>query len=138
SGSGIDSELLPKVFNAFEQGERTQLGGLGLGLAISKALVEAHHGLIRAESAGRDKGAKFTTLFPTCERDGTEQSTHVPSPSSKRKSVRILLVEDHEDTNRSLTRLLQGRGYEVHPAHNVRSALELAATEEFDVLVSDI
>ncbi len=138
SGSGIDSGLLPKVFNAFEQGERTQLGGLGLGLAISKALVEAHHGLIRAESAGRNKGAKFTTLFPTCERDGAEQSTHVPSPSSKRRSVRILLVEDHEDTNRSLTRLLEGRGYEVHPAHNVRSALDLAATEEFDVLVSDI
>ena len=138
SGCGIDGDLLPTIFNAFEQGERTQFGGLGLGLAISKALVQSHDGRISAESAGRDQGAKFTTVFPTCEKDATRQSTHAPSSNSKRRSARILLVEDHEDTNRSLTQLLQRRGYEVHSAYNVRSALELAATEEFDVLVSDI
>ena len=52
--------------------------------------------------------------------------------------MRILLVEDHEDTNRSLTQLLRRRGYHVQPAHNVRNALDLAATEEFDIVVSDI
>src|ERR1700719_2789354 len=67
SGCGIDPEVLPRIFRAFEQAGRTQLGGLGLGLAISKALVEAHQGSIRAESAGRDRGAKFTALFSTCE-----------------------------------------------------------------------
>jgi signal transduction histidine kinase len=138
SGCGIDSELLPRVFHAFEQGRRTELGGLGLGLAISKALVEAHHGSINVESQGRDLGAKFTTLFPTCERDAVPESTHAPRSTLKRRSVRLLLVEDHEDTNRSLTRMLRRRGYEVHSASDVRSALDIAASNPFDVLVSDI
>jgi signal transduction histidine kinase len=138
SGCGIDSELLPRVFHAFEQGRRTELGGLGLGLAISKALVEAHHGSIGAESPGRDRGSKFTTTFPTCDRDALPQSTQVPRIPPKRRTVRLLLVEDHEDTNRSLTRMLGRRGYEVYPARDVRSALDLATTKQFDVLVSDI
>src|SRR6266581_3079391 len=117
SGCGIDSELLPKVFHAFEQGARTQLGGLGLGLAISKALVEAHHGLINAQSDGRNQGARFTTLFPTCERNTTPKPDDAPRSTSERRSVRLLLVEDHEDTNRSLTRLLRRRGYDVYPAY---------------------
>src|SRR5262249_32302909 len=68
SGLGIEPESLPKIFDAFEQGGRTQLGGLGLGLAISKALVEAHQGTITAQSAGQHKGATFTLAFPTCEK----------------------------------------------------------------------
>src|SRR4029077_17077139 len=60
TGFGIEPESLPKIFDAFEQGERTQLGGLGLGLAISKALVEAHKGTITAQSAGRTKSYTFT------------------------------------------------------------------------------
>ena len=138
SGSGIAPEVLPKVFNAFEQAGRTQLGGLGLGLAISKALVEAHHGSISAESQGRDKGAKFTARFLTCERNAIPESIDAPRATAKRKAVRILFVEDHEDTNRSLTRMLRRRGYEVHPAFDVRSALDIATTNQFDVLVSDI
>jgi signal transduction histidine kinase/response regulator RpfG family c-di-GMP phosphodiesterase len=138
SGIGIDRETLPKIFNAFEQGERTRFGGLGLGLAISKALVETHKGQITAESAGRDHGAKFTTVFPV----STEITADVPTARSivapQRQSMRILLVEDHEDTNRSLTSLLRRRGYHVQPALNVKSALDLAAREEFDVLISDI
>jgi signal transduction histidine kinase len=138
SGCGIDSELIPRVFNAFEQGRRTEMGGLGLGLAISKALIEAHQGSINVESQGRDRGAKFTTLFPTCERNAIPESNRAPRSTLKRKSVRLLLVEDHEDTNRSLTRLLRRRGYEVHSACDVGSALNLAASKQFDVLVSDI
>jgi signal transduction histidine kinase len=138
SGCGIDGDVLAKVFYPFEQGGRTDLGGLGLGLAISKALVEAHQGAITAESRGRNQGAKFTTLFPTCESNVAPQSVDTPRPSSARKSVRLLLVEDHEDTNRSLTQMLRRRGYEVHPAYDVRSALDLATAMQFDVLVSDI
>ena len=138
SGCGIDGDVLARVFHPFEQGGRTDLGGLGLGLAISKALVEAHQGAITAESRGRNHGAKFTTVFPTCESSVTPQSADAPRPSSARKSVRLLLVEDHEDTNRSLTRLLRRRGYEVHPAFDVRSALDLSTAMRFDVLVSDI
>src|SRR5205823_501130 len=68
SGLGIEPESLPKIFDAFEQGGRTELGGLGLGLAISKALVGAHGGTITAESAGRNRGSTFTLRFPTCEK----------------------------------------------------------------------
>src|SRR5262245_58059181 len=68
TGMGIEPEALPKIFDAFEQGGRTQLGGLGLGLAISKTLVEAHEGTITAQSAGRNKGSMFTLVFPTCEK----------------------------------------------------------------------
>jgi signal transduction histidine kinase len=138
SGCGIDRDALPKIFHAFEQGGRTQLGGLGLGLAISKALVEAHQGSVSAKSDGRDRGAKFTAVFPTCLPDATQQSILQPQATARRKSLRVLLVEDHEDTNHSLTRMLRRRGYEVHPAFNIRSALDLAASQEFDVLVSDI
>ena len=138
SGCGIDPGVLPRIFHAFEQAGRTQLGGLGLGLAISKALVEAHHGSISAESQGRDSGATFTALFPTCERNAIPKSSDAPRSTAKRRSVRILLVEDHEDTNRSLTRMLRRRGYEVHPANDIRSALDIAMRKQFDVLVSDI
>jgi signal transduction histidine kinase len=138
SGCGIDPGVLPRIFHAFEQAGRTQLGGLGLGLAISKALVEAHHGSISAESQGRDSGATFTALFPTCERNAIPESSEAPRSTAKRRSVRLLLVEDHEDTNRSLTRMLRRRGYEVHPANDIRSALDIAARKQFDVLVSDI
>jgi signal transduction histidine kinase len=138
SGCGIDGDVLPRVFYPFEQGGRSDLGGLGLGLAISKSLVEAHQGAITVESRGRNQGAKFTTVFPTCENSVAPQSADAPQPNSARKSFRLLLVEDHEDTNRSLTRMLRRRGYEVHPAFDIRSALDLSATLQFDVLVSDI
>jgi signal transduction histidine kinase len=138
SGCGIEPETLPGIFHPFEQGGKNHQGGLGLGLAISKTLVEAHQGSIKAESAGRDRGSKFTAIFPTCEQNASPESPSLPCAAPRRKSFRLLLVEDHEDTNRSLTQMLRRRGYEVHPAYDVRSALDLAASKEFDVLVSDI
>jgi two-component system CheB/CheR fusion protein len=138
SGMGIDAEILPKIFNAFEQGDRNRLGGLGLGLAISKALVETHNGKLTAESAGKNQGATFTAIFPLAENHATASAASIPSAPATRKSMRVLLVEDHEDTNRSLTSLLRRRGYHVQAARSVQSALELAAHERFDVLVSDI
>jgi signal transduction histidine kinase/response regulator RpfG family c-di-GMP phosphodiesterase len=138
SGMGIDAETLPKIFNAFEQGERTRLGGLGLGLAISKALVETHSGKLTAESAGRNKGATFTATFPVAQNQAGASAATILAAPTARKTMRVLLVEDHEDTNRSLTNLLRRRGYHVQSARSVQSALELAANERFDVLVSDI
>jgi HAMP domain-containing protein/signal transduction histidine kinase/CheY-like chemotaxis protein len=138
TGVGIEPEALPKIFDAFEQGGSTQLGGLGLGLAISKALVETHKGTIIAESAGRNKGAKFTLIFPTCEKADDQTAAAAPPTTPPRQTMRILLVEDHEDTNRSLTNLLRRRGYHVQSAGNLQSALDLSAREEFDVLISDL
>ncbi|MDQ6859974.1 MAG: response regulator, partial [Verrucomicrobiota bacterium] len=138
SGIGIDPEFLPKIFKAFEQGEQARQGGLGLGLAITKALVETHQGRITAASAGRGKGASFTAAFPLSAQEVGRSSNGSSSTPAERKSLRILLVEDHEDTNRSLTQLLRRRGYDVRPAHNIARAVEVAAEHQFDVLVSDI
>ena len=138
SGIGIEPEALPKIFDAFEQGGRTKFGGLGLGLAISKTLAEAHQGTITAESAGRNLGSKFSVLLPTSTKTGTAAAPTVLLASRRRQGRRILLVEDHEDTNRSLTKLLRLRGYEVESADTIEGALALAATAQFDVLVSDI
>ena len=138
TGIGIDAEILPKIFNAFEQGERGRLGGLGLGLAISKALVETHSGKLTAASEGRDKGATFTATFPIEQRNARIPDDAIPPVLVERKTMRVLLVEDHEDTNRSLTQLLRRRGYHVQPAHSVEAALKAAADEQFDVLISDI
>jgi HAMP domain-containing protein/signal transduction histidine kinase len=138
TGMGIESETLPKIFDAFEQGGRTQSGGLGLGLAISKTLVEAHKGTITAESLGRNNGSTFTLIFPTCEKAETQIAPALSPRSAERQRMRILLVEDHEDTNRSLTNLLRRRGYHVQSASTFQSALELGANEPFDVLISDL
>ncbi len=138
TGLGIEPEALPKIFDAFEQGGRTQLGGLGLGLAISKTLVEAHKGTITAQSAGRNEGATFALVFPTCEKAEAQIAPAVSPILLERQPMRILLVEDHEDTNRSLTNLLRRRGYHVHSALNLESALNLSANEQFDVLISDL
>jgi HAMP domain-containing protein/signal transduction histidine kinase/ActR/RegA family two-component response regulator len=138
TGLGIEPETLPKIFDAFEQGARTQFGGLGLGLAISKTLVEAHKGSITVESAGRNKGTKFSLAFPTCQKPDRDAVPTVRRRASQRQSMRILLVEDHEDTNKSLTNLLRRRGYYVQSAASLQSALELSAKEEFDVLISDL
>lgn len=138
TGIGINPEALPKIFDAFEQGERTRLGGLGLGLAITKSLVETHHGTITARSEGRNKGATFTAIFPVSTEVADTAEPAQPTATKERQSMHILLVEDHVDTNRSLTTLLRRRGYKVQPAVSVQSALDLAATERFDVLISDI
>jgi HAMP domain-containing protein/nitrogen-specific signal transduction histidine kinase/CheY-like chemotaxis protein len=138
TGVGIEPEALPKIFDAFEQGGRTKLGGLGLGLAISKTLAEAHSGTIAAESGGQDKGAKFTLTFPTCEKTDEQGPLVVAPLLSQRRTMRVLLVEDHVDTNRSLTKLLQLRGYDVQSAGMLQTALDLASKNEFDVLISDL
>jgi CheY-like chemotaxis protein len=138
SGIGIGPELLSKIFDAFEQGERARAGGLGLGLAITKALVELHKGRIRAESEGPGRGARFIVWFPAIETATGLGVQNAPAPPSERRSMRILLVEDHEDSNRSLTQLLRRRGYEVQSAEDVQSALETAAQFDFDVLISDM
>jgi len=138
TGLGIEAEALPKIFDAFEQGGRTQLGGLGLGLAISKALAEAHKGTITAQSAGRNEGATFTLVFPTCEKAEAQIAPAVSPILLEHQPMRILLVEDHEDTNRSLTNLLRRRGYHVQSALSFQSAINLSASEQFDVLISDL
>src|SRR5881628_1790753 len=87
TGFGIEPESLPKIFDAFEQAGWTQFGGLGLGLAISKTLVDAHKGTITAESAGRNKGATFTLIFPTCEKADARTAPAVSPTTPQRHTM---------------------------------------------------
>ncbi len=142
SGIGIDSELLPRIFNAFEQGGRKitgRYGGLGLGLAISKSVIDLHHGAITVSSDGRGQGATFTITLQAIETsllDGPVYALDRPIPATG--SQRILLVEDHEDTARVLRRMLDDAGYLVALARSVQQARDLSAQQEFDLVISDV
>lgn len=141
SGVGIEPHLLERLFNAFEQGtltERHQFGGLGLGLAISKAIVEVHRGRIHAESEGRDKGARFVIRLPLTQMPMEQPTQSQPAAQPQTGRRRILLVEDHPDTNKVLCRLLSMFGYDVTPAFGVAEALAKVGEGEFDLLISDI
>jgi two-component system CheB/CheR fusion protein len=142
SGIGIEPEALSRVFNAFEQAERSitqRFGGLGLGLAICKALVEMHGGQIDAQSEGRDKGATFRIRLPLCASAGRPET---PAPAAiPQRAVRplhILLVEDHGITAKMMQMVLTLSGHTVEPAGDVATALELAGQHAFDLLVSDL
>ncbi len=139
---GINAQTLPVIFRAFEQGERPELqpsGGLGLGLSISKAIVELHGGTIRAESAGPGRGATFTIGLATVLPFPTTQITE-PKPPSQTEwhRLRLLVIEDHEPTMAVLERLLRRHGHDVLTACTVKGALLLASTHSFDLVISDI
>jgi signal transduction histidine kinase/CheY-like chemotaxis protein len=138
SGQGIEPKFLTRIFDAFEQVEKGRKGGLGLGLAITKTLVEMHNGKIIAESEGHNQGAKFSVCFPAARISDEVPENAAPPAAEERKSSRVLLVEDHKDSNHSLTQMLKRRGYLVESAWDVKSALELAGQHEFDILISDM
>lgn len=142
-GIGIDPKNLDRIFNAFDQGQSSitrRFGGLGLGLAISKAMVDAHGGTIRAESAGSGTGSTFTVRLETCAAPAPAPAPVERAPAAPRGGAgsRVLLVDDHLDTCRGMERLLKRRGYEVETAHTVAEALTCARGEPFDLLISDI
>jgi len=155
SGIGIEPSAQETIFDAFEQGDRsiTRLfGGLGLGLAISKAIIDLHGGSIRARSAGKDLGATFSITLPLKQpkSSASENRPDPPPPAAEAgearppRKVRILLVEDHLDTATVLCRMLERSGHQVTLAHNVADALAAAsaAHEEggssLDLVVSDL
>lgn len=142
TGIGIEPDFLHRVFDAFEQGEATvtrRFGGLGLGLAISRALINAHHGTLVANSPGRNLGTTFTIRIPTLREAPTPSpKPDSSSPAAIPANLRILLVDDHEDTARAMKRLLEHLGYQVQTANSCNSALHTAAAAPFDLLISDI
>jgi CheY-like chemotaxis protein len=148
TGVGIPADVLPRLFNAFEQGEEhitRRFGGLGLGLAIAKAVLDLHGGTIAASSDGAGTGSLFTVelmtahaALPREQADPTKGSAASPSSAGPANCGRILLVEDHIDSARALAKLLSSAGYVVRTAHTVAAALELAAQTHFDLLISDL
>jgi CheY-like chemotaxis protein len=142
TGIGIEAGQLERVFSAFEQassGRARRFGGLGLGLTISKALVQLHDGVVSAHSAGCGQGATFRVELPLCAtaaKSEPPQAAPVAAPASA--GARILLVEDHADTARMMARLLRGAGHDVATAGSVAEALTIANQASFDLLISDL
>jgi PAS domain S-box-containing protein len=139
SGIGLDPDRLERIFDAFEQGASGRAGGLGLGLAICRALVNLHGGRIEARSGGSGQGSTFALTLPV-DRALETRRENVPvtpvQPASR--GLRLLLVEDHADTAATLERLLTHSGYAVSTAGACGTALRQLDESEFDILVSDI
>lgn len=152
TGIGMTAPELARVFDAFAQGDHAdggrshRFGGLGLGLAISRRIVELHHGTITAASAGRNLGCMFTIELPVMDAVPTPvaPAAAVPAAIAPRAGPgagtgkNILLVEDHAATRVALAALLQRRDYRVVSAGSVAEAQVLAATEPIDIVISDI
>jgi CheY-like chemotaxis protein len=151
TGIGMTREELSRIFEAFAQGSHAvsggshRFGGLGLGLAISRRLVESHGGTITAQSDGLNKGSRFSIILPlaTPARKKSLQSQGGSPPllttsAHPRAPIAILLVEDHEPTRAALNRLLTRRGFVVVTAASAEEARTQAASRDFQILVSDI
>ena len=148
-GIGIEPQHLRRIFTAFDQGQSSitqRFGGLGLGLAISKAMVDAHGGHLSVVSEGTGKGATFNVELATVAAPPEEAAPAQPTaPAAARAATAtegvgraVLLVDDHLDTCLGMSRLLKRRGYRVSVAHSVTEALATADGETFDLLISDI
>ncbi|MGV3531422.1 MAG: response regulator, partial [Chthoniobacteraceae bacterium] len=141
TGVGLDPAQLKRIFKAFEQPHDAaghRFGGLGMGLFISQAIAAQHGTNIQAISKGRDCGATFRLELRTTNAPQEASEEEALSTTLTRRGLRILLVEDHDNTRQVLTRLLTKSGHEVKAAENVQTAMELAEEHEFDLIISDL
>jgi signal transduction histidine kinase/CheY-like chemotaxis protein len=141
TGIGISDDLLPRVFELFTQGgrglDRTE-GGLGLGLALVRRLVEAHGGRVEAFSAGPGLGSRFVVSLPRIGATGQARSSvpvAVAPPGARR---RVLIVEDNDDARETLRTLLELAGHEVHEAGDGHAGLAAALRLQPDVVLLDV
>jgi PAS domain S-box-containing protein len=141
TGIGIEPERQASIFEPFHQGERSitrRFGGLGLGLTISKTLLDLHGGAIRVESAGKNQGTTFRVVLDVLREPIVTATDGVIDGAITSKRLRLLLVDDHADTRSVLSRLLTKSGHEVVTADSARGALEILNDQRFDGLISDI
>jgi PAS domain S-box-containing protein len=142
TGIGMEENVARRAFDAFTQGGEAitkQYGGMGLGLAISKTIVDAHGGTLTASSNGPGKGSTFAIELP----GATEPQPAPPADDggarqAPPKSLRILLVEDHADTARLMARLLRRLGHTVHVVDTVAAGIDVSEREEIDLVLSDL
>lgn len=140
SGIGIGDAAMPRIFSAFEQADTSitrQFGGLGLGLAIAHALTLRHGGSLQAYSAGEGLGASFTVTLPLTDAIPVERA----APTLSRGDggpLRILLVEDNQDTTLAMVTLLGLSGHSVDAAATVADARSMASNGHYDLLISDL
>jgi PAS domain S-box-containing protein len=138
TGIGIAPEMLPRVFELFAQAQQPtdrSVGGLGIGLAVSRHLVEMHGGTITAVSEGHGRGAQFTVRLPVEMADTPGPAPAVRSPDRSRS---ILIVEDNDDTRASLRLLLESLGHRVFAAADGPRGLALALEHRPEVVLIDL
>jgi signal transduction histidine kinase/ActR/RegA family two-component response regulator len=156
TGKGISAEFLPFVFERFKQSDNSttrRQGGLGLGMAITRHLVELHGGTIRAESEGEDSGATFTVSLPVAVASAarpmpdaetepvvsTDENGAASTASAPRlDGLRVLIVDDERDARDLLIAVLSGQGASVIAAAGVAEALEKLQAQAPDLVISDI
>ncbi|MBE9113818.1 PAS domain S-box protein, partial [Nodosilinea sp. LEGE 07298] len=142
TGKGIAPNFLPLIFDYFRQADSAttrQFGGLGLGLAIVRHLVELHGGTIRADSAGEGLGATFTVTLPTlANQPATDMEARIKAPALNLRSTHVLVVDDDDDTRNFIVFLLEQAGASVVSATSAQAALEALKQSQPQVLISDI
>jgi PAS domain S-box-containing protein len=141
-GIGMTPDLVKRAFDLFVQAERTpdrSSGGLGLGLALVKSLVELHGGTVTASSAGTGKGSKFTVFLPRlCQSENETAKDRRGNLQSSAQPLKILVVDDNMDGAAMLSMLLEADGHQVLAVHSAMRALETARAEAPDVCLLDI
>ena len=141
SGIGIPAEMLAQVFEPFTQLDRSlerTKGGLGIGLALAKRLVQLHGGSIRAQSAGPGQGSRFEVRLPLSGQQGGAETVGSAGPAQAIGRKRLLVADDNHDAATSLGILLNDAGYDVRIAADGGQALEMAAQFRPDIALLDI
>ncbi|MGH7907993.1 MAG: ATP-binding protein, partial [Candidatus Binataceae bacterium] len=143
SGEGIAPQFLPRVFDRFSQADSSTTrrhGGLGLGLAIVRNIVELHGGSVKAESAGAGKGSCFTVRIPLYGEnfENYVDDQDEPAPRASIRNARIMLVEDSDDSREALALMLEEEGAAVITASSAAEALSLMRNGRPDLLLSDL
>jgi PAS domain S-box-containing protein len=141
TGIGIEPEMLPHVFETFAQADRSldrSLGGLGLGLALVKGLVDLHGGEVRARSEGLGQGAEFTILLPLAPSGTAPRSEEISAPPRAARPIRVLIVEDHPDSAQTLRELLELTGHTVEVAYTGAQAVKIAPAFQPDAVLCDL
>ena len=150
TGVGIPPDFLPRIFDVFSQAQPSQAGGLGLGLAIVRHVVEQHHGTVQATSPGVAQGATFTVTLPLFLGDavrggvlglervrGSTESRDAAEPLDLH-GLRVLVIDDDQDTREPLVEMLSGTGAEVRAATSAAEAMQIFEESRPQLIVSDI
>jgi signal transduction histidine kinase/DNA-binding response OmpR family regulator len=140
SGIGMEEAILARIFQAFTQADRSldrSRGGLGLGLALVKGLVEMHGGTVQASSAGLGHGTEVSLLLPLRDR-GVALARKSAAPSAAGRAARVLVIEDNPDTAESMRLLLTLAGYPVEIAHSGGAGLEAARSFHPEIILCDL
>ena len=141
TGEGISADQLPHVFDRFHQVDRSHTrrhGGLGLGLAIVRHLVEAHGGTVRADSAGRGRGATFTVRLPAAAEQAATTSPVAVATDPLLRGLRVIFVDDNLEARTLVSTILAGAGADVSVAATAAEALTAIRQRRADVVLTDI